>query len=337
MPEKIPTPKDAEIRGQLFDMLAGFMRTQALSAITKLGIPDIVSTDPMHVAEIAEIVGADEPSLYRLLRFLATEGVFQEVEPRHFAATPLSDGLRADAPLSARWLAIMLGSEQYRCWSESIHSFTTGEPAFERVHGQPFFDYLTTHPDESTIFNCAMAAGTQSRIAALLEYDWSGVNRVVDVGGGTGSALAAVLSSQPHLHGVLFDLPNVVEGAEETMRRKGVHNRCDVVEGDFFVDRIPPANVYILSQILHDWNDERASAILRNCRRALGADDRVLLVEGVVPEGCEPDFGKLFDLHMLVLVGGKERTETEWRTLLESQCFELRQITPTGLIEARAA
>ncbi|CAN5717132.1 methyltransferase [soil metagenome] len=270
-----------------------------------------------------------------MLRFLATEGVFAEVEPRRFTETALSNGLRTDAPVTARWLAIMLGSEQYRSWGDALHSFMTGEPAFDQVYGSGFFDYLAEHPDASGTFDRAMAAGSQGRVADLLSYDWTGIERVADIGGGNGAALGVVLASNPHLRGVLFDLPTVVVAADEVLRDAGVLDRCDIVGGDFFTDSLPPADVYVLSQILHDWNDERASAILRNCRRTLADDGRLLLVEGIVPDGPEPDFGKLFDLHMLVLVGGKERTESEWRALLAQERFEFRQVTPDGLIEAR--
>jgi SAM-dependent methyltransferase len=311
------------------------MRTQALSVITQLGVPDIVSATPMNVAEIAGLVSADDPSLYRLMRFLSTEGVFEEVEPRSFTETPLSNGLRSDAPLSARWLAIMLGSEHYRAWGDALHSFVTGEPAFERVHGNSFFDYLAQHPETSAVFDQAMAAGTRGRVAALVAYDWTTTEHIADIGGGTGKALAAVLASNPHLSGTLFDLPTVVGAADDVLRAADVIDRCEVVEGDFFADSLPSADVYVLSQILHDWNDERAATILRNCRRTLADDGRLLLVEGIIPEGPEPDFGKLFDLHMLVLLGGKERTESEWRELLAQERFELREVTPDGLIEAR--
>ncbi|MBA3567179.1 MAG: methyltransferase [Actinobacteria bacterium] len=335
MPDEQPTSEHAEVRAQLFDMLVGFMRTQALSVIAKLGVADVLTSTPMDVSEIARRVSAHEPSLYRLLRFLATEGVFAEVEPRRFTETALSNGLRTDAPVTARWLAIMLGSEQYRSWGDALHSFMTGEPAFDQVYGSGFFDYLAEHPDASGTFDRAMAAGSQGRVADLLSYDWTGIERVADIGGGNGAALGVVLASNPHLRGVLFDLPTVVVAADEVLRDAGVLDRCDIVGGDFFTDSLPPADVYVLSQILHDWNDERASAILRNCRRTLADDGRLLLVEGIVPDGPEPDFGKLFDLHMLVLVGGKERTESEWRALLAQERFEFRQVTPDGLIEAR--
>jgi len=211
----------------------------------------------------------------------------------------------------------------------------TGEPAFDQVYGSGFFDFLAEHPDTSGTFDRAMAAGSQGRVADLLSYDWTGIERVADIGGGNGAALGVVLASNPHLRGVLFDLPTAVVAADEVLRDAGVLDRCDIVGGDFFTDSLPPADVYVLSQILHDWNDERASAILRNCRRTLADDGRLLLVEGIVPDGPEPDFGKLFDLHMLVLVGGKERTESEWRALLAQERFEFRQVTPDGLIEAR--
>lgn len=333
--DETTTPGPGEIRGQLWEMLAGFVRTQALSVAVKLGVPDVVSADAMDIAEIARRVDAHEPSLYRLMRFLATEEVFAEVEPRRFTATPLSNGLRADAPMSARWLAIMLGSEHYRSWSEALHSFLTGEPAFDRVYGQAYFDYLSAHPDESVVFDRAMASGAVGRAAALAGYDWTGVERVADIGGGNGTALAAVLSAHPHLRGTLFDLPTVVAAAETVLREAGVRDRCDIVGGDFFVDPLPSADVYVLAQILHDWNDERARAILRNCRRSLADGGLLLLVEGILPDGPEPDFGKLFDLHMLVLVGGKERTADEWRALLREEAFELLPTGEDGLLEAR--
>jgi SAM-dependent methyltransferase len=332
-----PTPEQGEIRAQLLDLLAGFVRTQAVAVVAKLGVADAVTTAPMDVEEIARRVGADAPSLYRLLRFLATIGVFAEVEPRRFAATPLSDGLRTDASVSARWHAIMFGSEHYRCWAESMHSFLTGEPSFACAFGEPYFDYLAGHPDESANFDRAMAAATPGRVTPLTAYDWSGVGRVADVGGGTGTALAAVLAAHPHLHGVLFDRPDVVAGAEDVLRAAAVVDRCEVVGGDFFNDALPAADAYVLSRILHDWSDEAAAAILRNCRRTLADGGRLLLVEGVVPDDTEPAWLKLFDLHMLVLLGGKERTAEEWRGLLAGEGFELREVTPGGLLEARPA
>lgn len=324
-----------ETRGRLWDLLAGFMRTQAVSVAVQLGVPDVVGTEPLDVSDIADRVGAHEPSLYRLLRALADEGVFAEVEPRRFVATALSDGLRADAPLSMRPHALMLGAQHYGAWAGAAHSFTTGEPAFEQIYGQPFFDFLSQHPEAESNFARAMASGAELRSQLLVGFDWTGFESVADIGGGNGTALAAVLSVHPHLRGTLFDLPGVVARAPEVLRAAGVDARCLVVAGDFFEDPLPPADVYVLARILHDWNDERAGAVLRNCRRSITDAGLLLLAEGILPDGPEPDFGKLFDLHMLVLVGGKERTLAEWRALLEQGGFELLPASEDGLLQAR--
>lgn len=336
--ESTPTADDAAVRSKLSEILFGFMRTQALAAAAKLAIADVVADEPRDVAEIARQIGAHEPSLYRLLRLLASEGVFEEVAPRRFANNRLSNGLRSSAPLTIRYIAIAMGAEQYRGWSEALHSFLTGEPGFDRAFGVHYFDFLAEHPDASDVFNRAMAAGIRARIDALLGFDWSGYDRVADVGGGSGTAIAEILAANTHLHGVLFDLPTVVVEARETLEGAGVADRCEIVGGDFFADSLPPAEVFVLAQILHDWDDGRAAAILRNCRRSIPDGGRVLIVDGVVPPGSEPGFLRHMDLHMLVLVGGKERTEQEWRELLAAEAFEIAAVVPAGptnLIEAR--
>jgi SAM-dependent methyltransferase len=334
----ITTPDDAAVRAELSEMLFGFMRTQALSVAAKLGIADAIGDEARDVGDIARQVGAHEPSLYRLLRFLASEGVFEEVEPMRFARNRLSDGLLSTAPLTLHHLAIAMGSEQYLAWSEALHSFITGEPGFDRAHGRPYFEFLAEHPEASTVFNRAMAARMRARVDALISFDWGNHMRVADIGGGSGTAITAVLSANPHLQGVLFDLPTVVEEAHAILEHAGVAERCETVGGDFFTDPLPPADAYVLTQILHDWNDERAGAILRNCRRSIPDNGRLLVVDGVVPPGPEPAFLKHLDLHMLVLVGGKERTEQEWHDLLGAGAFEIERITPAGptnLIGAR--
>ena len=314
------------------------MRAQALATAAKLGIADVVDDTAQDVGEIARRVGADESSLYRLLRFLASQGVFDEVEPRRFAASRLSRGLRSSAPMKLRYIAIAMGSEQYNAWSEAAHSFLTGEPGFDQRYGQPYFEYLADHPEASTTFNRAMAAGTNARVEALVALDWSKHTRIADIGGGSGTAIAAVLAAHPHLHGVLFDLPTVVAEAPAVLEQAGVADRCEIVGGSFLSDPLPPADAYVLSQILHDWNDEHAATILRNCRRTIARDGHLLVLDGVVPPGPEPSFLKHMDLHMLVMLGGKERTEHEWRKLLAGEGFAIEQINPAGpadLIDAR--
>jgi hypothetical protein len=337
--EPVSAQDDALVRERLLDLLCGFMRTQALAAAARLGLADFVSDEPTEFGELARQVGAHEPSLYRLLRALSSDGVFAEVEPGRFVRTPLSDGLRSDAPLTDRWIAIAFGAEQYRGWAESFHSFCTGDPGFDRAYGLPYFDYLEQNPDASAIFNRAMGAGTRSRLAALVEHDWTDVRYVVDIGGGNGTTLAAVLAANPHLTGAVFDLPSALAGAPPVLAEAGVTNRCELVSGNFFTDPITPADVYVLSQILHDWDDERAATILRNCRNSIPDDGRMLVLDAVVPSGPEPHFRKLFDLHMLVLLGGKERTYDEWQTLFATTGFKLSSIRAAGssnLIEVEA-
>jgi SAM-dependent methyltransferase len=333
-----PTPDEAAVRAELSAMLFGFMRTQALSAAATLGIADMVDAEPRDISEIARQLGGKEASLYRLLRFLASEGVFEEVEPRRFASTRLSNGLRSSVPVTMRYIAMAMGAEQYRGWSNALHAFLAEEPGFDQEFGQPYFEYLAEHPDASTVFNRAMAAGTRSRVQALVAYDWSGHKLIADIGGGSGTAIASVLAANPHLHGVLFDLPNVVAQAYDVLEQTGVSDRCEVFSGNFFTDMLPPADAYVLGHILHDWNDDRAGAILRNCRRSIADDGRLLLLESVVPPGPEPGLLKHMDLHMLVMIGGKERTEDEWRDLLAEEGFEISSIAPAGttsLIETR--
>jgi SAM-dependent methyltransferase len=336
--EQTPSPDEAAVRAELSVLLFGFMRSQALSVAATLGIADLIGDEPRHVTELARASGAHEPSLFRLLRLLSSEGVFQETEPHRFANNRLSDGLRSSAPSTMRYIAISMGAEMFRSWVSALHSFTTGEPGFDEQFGLPWFDYLAQHPEASDVFNRAMAAGTRTRLEALARNDWSAVRRVADIGGGTGSTIAAVLVANPHLEGALFDLPGVVAGAGEILERAGVSERCTVVGGDFFNDPLPPADAYLLVQILHDWNDERAAAILRNCRRAITADGRLLIVDGVVAPGSASDLLKHMDLHMLVMLGGKERDEEEWRDLLAGEGFELVRVAPSGakhMIEAR--
>jgi hypothetical protein len=336
--DQTPTPDEAAVRHELSGLLFGFMRSQALSVAATLAIPDLIGDEPRHVSELARAAGAHEASLYRLLRLLSSEGVFDETEPHRFANNRLSDGLRSSAPSTMRYIAMSMGAEMFRSWVSALHSFTTGEPGFDEQFGMPWFDYLAEHPEASDVFNRAMAAGTRTRLEALAHHDWSPFRRVADIGGGTGSTIAAVLAANPHVEGALFDLPGVVAGAAEILEQAGVSERCTVVGGDFFKDPLPPADAYLLVQILHDWNDERAATILRNCRRSIAADGRLLIVDGVVAPGSASDMLKHMDLHMLVMLGGKERDEEEWRELLAAEGFDLVGIAPSGakhMIEAR--
>jgi hypothetical protein len=325
---------------QLLEVLGGFLRTQALHTVARLGVADLVGKEPVRVEELAARVEADPSALHRVMRLLASLGIFSEAEPGAFVATPLSDGLREDHPGSVRYMALQQGSITYLAAGEMLRAVQTGEPVAETVLGMPLFEHLAADPAASDIFNRAMAGGAAGRAAAALGYDWSRVSVVADIGGGNGSLLTAVLNAQAHLRGVVFDLPHVVDDARPLIEEANLSDRCETVAGDFFTDALPRADVYVLAQILHDWDGERARAILRNCRRSIADDGRVLVVEQVLPDGDEPSYGKLLDLIMLVVLGGKERTRSEWPALLREGGFELVDITPgplTSLIEAAPA
>jgi SAM-dependent methyltransferase len=324
------------VRLQLLNLLGGFLHTQAIATAAKLGVADILGEEAMPVGELAARVDANPSALHRVMRLLASLGIFSEAAPGLFVGTPLSDELREDRPDSLRYMAMLRGGATYLAAGEMLLSVRTGEPAAETVFGMPFFDYLATHVEASDVFNRAMAGGANAPTVAV-DYDWSGASRVADIGGGNGSLLSAVLGAHAHLHGVIFDLPHVVPDARLVLEQAGLSERCEVVGGDFFTDALPRADVHVLARVLHDWDDEQALAILRNCRRSIAADGRLLVVEWVLPVGDEPSYGKLLDLIMLTLVGGKERTEAEWRALLQAGGFELVDVTEaaaTSLLEA---
>ncbi len=318
----------AAARAQLLDVLGGFLRTKAIAVVARLGVADLVGDAPVPVEQIAERVGADAGALHRVMRLLASVGVFAQTEPGVYVATPMSKQLRDDEPGSIRYLAMQQGFTAYRAANELLRSVQTGEPAADVVFGMPFFDYLASDAAAGDVFDRAMADTARARASAARQYDWSGASVVADIGGGTGALLTSVLQQEAHLRGVVFDLPPVVAKARAALEEAGLSQRCKAIDGDFFADDLPPADAYVLAYILHDWGDEQAADILRNCRRSLAPDGRLLVFEQVLPDGDERSYGKHLDLIMLALLGGKERTETEWRALLREGGFELKGITP---------
>ena len=325
---------------QLLDILGGFLRTQALHTAARLGLADIVGEEPVPVPELAARVGADSSALHRLMRLLASAGIFSEPSPGVFVSTVLSDGLRTDTPGSVHYSAMLQGSDSYLAAGEMLESVRTGQPVAETVFGMPYFEHLAGDSERSDVFNRAMAAGAGARAALALAYDWSDAAVVADIGGGNGSLLSAVLAAEAHLRGIVVDLPHVAAEAQPVIEAAGLSDRCETFGGDFFADVLPSADVYVLAQVLHDWDDEQAVAILRNCRRSIAEGGRLLVLEQVLLEGDEPSYAKLLDLLMLVLLGGKERTDAEWHVLLQQGGFELLGTTTghlTSLIEAAPA
>jgi hypothetical protein len=323
---------------QLARLVTGYWYTQTIYVAAKLGLAERINEGAKSAAELAEATGTDPRALYRLLRALASIGIFTEAEDR-FAMTPLAACLLDP---STRAMATMRGESQYRSWGELLYSVQTGQPAFDKIYGQPIFAYFAEHPEVGRVFDQAMTGVHGRETDAVLQaYDFGGIQTLADVGGGNGSAIAALLSKHPAMQGILFDLPTVAERARANLRAARLEDRCQVVAGDFF-DSVPAgADAYFLRHIIHDWDDEKSVAILGNCRRAMGDGARLLVVEGIVPPGNEPSVSKFFDLAMLVLPGGMERTEPEYRELFAAAGLRLTRIVPTrtwvSVIEARRA
>jgi hypothetical protein len=311
----------------------GTIISTSLALAAELGIADHLAAGPRSSEELAQATSTDPRSLYRLLRLLCSLGVFIEIQPDSFAQTPLSECLRTGVPGSLRsWLRMVGLKIRYHTHAEALYSIKTGEPAFERVAGMEYFDYTASHPEEEEIFNQAMNDMGKGVAAAVAQsYDFSGIGKIIDVGGGHGTLIAAILQKYPEMSGILFDSPHVAEGARESLASAGLAQRCEIVGGDFLKSVPAGCDAYILRWIIHNWDRERALAILRNCRQAMGERSRLLLVEMVIPAGNELHPGKFMDYIMLTTFhGGQERTEEEYENLLREADLRLNRVVTTG-------
>ena len=311
----------------------GYASTQLLYVAAKLGIADLLADGPRDADALAAATGAHPDALRRVLRASATLGIFAERGDGTFALTGLSRLLQSDTSGSLRASAIMFGEEW--CWKpygELLRSVLTGETAFDHIFHKGFFDYLGDHPEAATVFDDAMTNFSRDHAKAVVEaYDFSGVRQVVDVGGGHGSLLAAILKTSPSATGVLFDQPSVVAGATGGLKSEGVADRCDLVSGDMFESVHAGGDAYVLKWIIHDWDDARAIAILKSCREAMADNGRVLLIERVLAPPGEVSQGTRGDVTMMALMGGRERTEADFRGLLEASGFRLTRVVPTAI------
>ena len=317
---------------QLMQMVGGAFVSQAIYVAAKLGLADLVAEEPKKVKDLAEKTGAHERSLYRVLRTLASVGAFREVAPKTFANTPVTEPLRSDIPNSLRDMTVWMGEEaHWRVYGEMLYSVKTGKVAWEKVHGMEPFPYLFEENRElGEIFNRAMTSFSHLTIPAILEaYDFSDAKTVADIAGGHGHLLAAVLQKNPHLKGILFDVPVVLEGAPALLEKEEVSERTETIAGDFFAEISVKADVYLLKHIIHDWDDERSIKILQNIAAQMKDDGKVLILETVIPDGNDPHFGKIMDLEMMVSPGGVERTEEEYREILEASGLRLNRVIPT--------
>ncbi len=330
------TTTDTQSSKQLLNLMIGGWITQAIYVAAELGIADLVADSPKTAEELAEQTNTHRGALYRVLRALASVGIFTKDADCRFSLTPLAESLRSDAP-SLRSFGIMMGAEFYQSWGNLLYSVRTGEQGFQKRFGVPFFQYMTEHPERHSIYDAAMMVHGIAETEPMLDaYDFSDFRTVVDIGGGHGRMLADILNRYPAMEGILFDLPAVVDRSRTIISGLGLSERCQIVGGDFFTS-VPTADAYIMRHIIHDWDDNEAVSILRNCRQAMNPEGRILVVETVIPPLNEPCFGKWLDLMMLI-VGGRERTEEQYRQLFSQAGLKLNRIVSTtheiSIIEA---
>ncbi|MDI3283917.1 methyltransferase [Polyangium sp. 15x6] len=303
--------------------------SRMIYAAAKLGIADSIQEGPRSSDELAASLGVHAGALYRMLRALSGAGVFTELPERRFALAPLGATLRTGAPGSMRDFVLLFGGDVYaRAWLDLLSSVQSGKTAVEHVFGAPLYPYLAGHPEDAELFDKAMTSFTHvDTAAAAARYDFSAFRTVVDVGGGHGSLLVAVLERNPELRGILFDQPHILEGARARVGASAVAARCEVVAGDFF-EAVPSADVHMLKHIVCNWDDDAAIRILKRCHRALPPGGRVLVIESVIGFSAPAE---LLDVHLLAVVGGRMRTEQEHRDLLAAAGFRLTRLLPTDV------
>ena len=323
----------------LMQMIFGFTVARALAVAAQFRIADYLKDGPKTADELAQFAGVHPRSLYRLLRALSGASVFSEDSAGRSSLTVLSELLRSDHPQSLRGFAeLMADTLNFQIWADLAYSVQTGNPVFPHQHNMFFFEWLEQNAAEARLFHEAMTSLSAGAVAAVVEaYDFSGITKLVDVGGGHGLLIASILSKYPLMRGVVYDDPKVVEGAREVLEAHGVAERAELIGGDFFASVPAGGDAYILKHIIHDWNDDECATILGHCHKVLPVGGKVLIVEMVIPEPNVPSIGKLLDLQMLVYLTGRERTGKEYGDLLSQVGFDLQRIVPTlspyGVIE----
>ena len=316
---------------QLHHLMSGYWISAAIGVAAELNLADLLAEGARVSTDVARVTGTHPAALYRLLRTLASVGLFTEIAPGHFALTAMGSLLRTDHPQSLHALTRhACGETQWRRFGALRQSIETGQSVDLQVFGLRMSAYWADHPEERAIVDAAMRSLAIQMVEAVVRaYDFSPCRTVVDVGGGYGALLAAILGATPGLRGILLDRPAVAEGATRHLAAAGVLDRCAVVGGDMFTEIPSGGDAYVFSRVIHDWDDERATVALHNCRRVIDPRGTLLLVEEVIPPGDAPGFGKLSDLNMLVGPGGQERTEAEYRALYTAAGFALTQVIPT--------
>ena len=309
-------------------MIFGFVPAKAIHIAANLNLADLIATEgPMTASQLAQKTGSHEESLYRVLRALCSNGIFEENAQGKIALTPMAECLQEDHPESMKAMAISAGGLFYKSYTELPYSVQTGKAGFEKALGMGPFDYLTKNPEEGKTFDRAMTNFHGGETQPMIDhYNFSTFDTVVDIGGGNGDVLSSVLTQNPGIKGVLFDMPAVVERAKANIANNGLTARCQLHGGNFF-ESVPSGDAYILRHIIHDWNDQDATAILNNCRKAMNPGAKVLVVEAVIPKGNEPHPFKWLDITML-MIGGKERTSDQFEQVFSKAGLRITRIIP---------
>jgi hypothetical protein len=314
----------------LFQMATGYWLSQAIYVAAKLGLADLLKDGPKSCSALAMETGADRQSLFRLMRALSSAGLFAHVQNDSFALSSAGESLQSNVPGSLRAIVITIGEIHYQAWGNLLHSIQTGSPGFNNVFGTGLFEYLQRNAEASDTFNGGMTdVSSMVAYAVLMAYDFSRIPSIVDVGGGQGRLLRSIVQLNPEIKGTVFDLEPAIEMAKQYLRSDACSGRCSAVAGDFFHSVPEGADAYILCGVIHDWDDDHGIRILKNCRKAMTKDGRLLLVEVVVPEPGANCFSALLDLNMLVMTGGQERTKSEFCTLFNAAGYKLTRIVPT--------
>ncbi|MGW0809867.1 methyltransferase [Nonomuraea sp. NPDC002799] len=329
--ETSPDHGDRAATSALIDEALGFVYPAALRAAAATGVADLLAGGPRTVTDLAQAAGVKERSLLRVLRVLATRGIFEEHTDGRFGLTTLGQALRSDAPLSARPAVLMLTDRSlWQPSGELERCLNKGGPIFDDLFGMSFFDYVARDDRTAAAFHHGMAAFSDQENAPIAaSYDFPQQGVVADLGGGHGGFLLEVLRRRPALHGVLFDEAHVVAG--HRLDVEDVKGRWQATPGDFFTD-VPTADVYLIKRILHDWDDDQCVTILRNCRRAMTTGGRILIVDAVIPRGNDPHQAKTLDLLLMASFPGRERTEAEFTRLLDAAELQLTRIVATGTV-----
>ena len=328
---------------QMMQLITGFWTSCCIYSAAKLDIADQLAHRPQSVEQLAESTHSHAPSLNRVMRALASAGIFSRNEEGHFCNNGLSETLRSDVPGSMKAMAIAQLGDHYNAWGNLVYSIKTGKTAFDQVEGMPVWKYYEMHPEEGANFMKAMTGLTGAAIQNVIPaYDFSAMHTIVDIGGGNGALLMAVLKTSPQARGIVFDEEYVVEKTKEELAKRGFDGRCTTAAGSFF-DSVPKdADGYLMKMVLHDWNDDQSLQILNNCREAMKPGSKLLVIESVIPEEDSPHPGKYMDINMLAMTGGMERTEKEFAALLQKAGLKLTRVIHThsplfSIIEATKA